>query len=565
MSHITNYKDFKFLYEKREASAREKITTGKKIEEFLKKSKYTYKPGSDSNVFVSFKTGKFESFIPPRNTDGVYKSPQGFYCFDMNMFKKRMFGDEEVSGENFNPINLKKSDDIISELGLGFANNNTNVADDGIDQFGFPRYLYLVRLKEGYKVLSRLSGRIKVEDPVKNLLRYYSHYFMKSDTSSKFDPKNKQDIGRLTLKEMLDYFKKKSNDLKEDIYESLIELIESVLNDKEDLHKIVYYFIKSFSETFGENKMFVRFTLICNSIGIDGFTQRKADGGFIHNTPDFQTLLLSRKSVDEIIIIDLIKDIRNDKYVSLSKDPEEMERIKKGKETGHFGDKNYRLPEKINKEKQERVISFMKQLKKGDFVKITAEKLDRLKKGYITMICQVIEPIDENNEIATKGVNLVERYNWSFNYDYNQFGFEKGAPRVDFKRPKPEYRPLITPFAVNGPDYAYWCYRKKEFEKSGISWEEYISKLPERYDSPSDKVLKSLDDLINKNDTYITQDIRPSIDINRLIAFSNSYLSAIHPHEGARISGPMTLSVYRGDLNKPIKVLRTEMANDIIK
>ncbi len=64
------------------------LTVAKKIVNFLKKHKYEYQPGKDSRIFMSFKTGDFDTIVPKVDLGGTqYSSPQGFYCFDMNVWK----------------------------------------------------------------------------------------------------------------------------------------------------------------------------------------------------------------------------------------------------------------------------------------------------------------------------------------------------------------------------------------------------------------------------------------------------------------------------------------------
>ena len=123
MKQILKFWDF--LLEAKKLEVEEGRRVGKRVVNFLKKSGFEYRgPSYDSNILINFKTGKYDSIIPPVALGGkLYQSPQGAYCFDLNAFKEKLFGDGEISPENLDIWYIVKDTDIISELGFGYGND----------------------------------------------------------------------------------------------------------------------------------------------------------------------------------------------------------------------------------------------------------------------------------------------------------------------------------------------------------------------------------------------------------------------------------------------------------
>ena len=556
-----------FILEKRDMQSRERVTVGRRICDFLEKSGYKHQQG-DSKVFVGFKTGDYESFIPPKELGGkLYQSPQGFYCYDMNGFKRRLFGDSPVAPDNFHPFFLDVSDDIISSFGFGYGNHNNKVDPAGLMSglSDIPRYLNIVRVKEDAVILTSRTGALKAQGPVMKLLRFYSHYLLKESKGDKFDPKDRRDIGPMSIIEMEKHFKDKSSSMKEDASEMVLWLVKELRSDSRDLHRKVYAFIKWMSKLISKDKMFIRFSLICRAVGIDGFTQRSDEGGFIHSDPPFQTVLLTRKCVQDKIVIDLRKDINVDEYVSKMKNPELAKKSLEEYKKNNTRSSLYKMPLKlISEDQRKRALSFMKQLKKGDFVKIgSIDESDGKGSGvYEAYLCEVVEPLgQESAKMETRCVRYLERYKHNFSKNLiDTFGLDVGNPLTFFfDRPRASEMPMLSAVTVNEEAFAYWVHRGKELKSKGLDFESYNAKLPSYYrvDKPIldfDKLLAGVDYLATVG-LYLTPE--------RLISFAKGHLSAMRGNFSFE-KGRMYLSVYRGDLSKPIKTMYSGLANDLI-
>lgn len=552
-----------YLLETRDLQSREPVTVGRRICDFLEKSGYKHQQG-DSKVFVGFKTGDYQSFIPPKELGGkLYKSPQGFYCYDMNGFKRRLFGDSPVAPDNFHPFFLDKPDDIISSFGFGYGNYDNKVDPAGLIGFdGIPRYLNIVRVKDDAVILTSHTGALKAHGPVMKLLRFYSHYLLKESNADKFDPKDRRDIGKMSIIEMEKHFKDKSSSMKEDASEMVLWLVKELRSDSRGLHRKVYAFIKWMSELIDKKKMFIRFSLICRAVGIDGFTQRRDEEGFIHSHPPFQTVLLTRRCVQDKIVIDLRKDIKVDEYVSKMKNPELAKKSREKDKIENRSSSTYKMPlNLIDEDQRKRAISFMRQLKKGDFVKIgSTDESDEGRGLYEAYLCEVVEPLgQESAEMETRCVRYLERYEHNVSEDLiDTFGLDVGNPLTfSFDRPRASEMPMLSAATVNGEAFAYWVHRGKELKAKGLDFKSYIAKLPSYY--RLDKPILDFDKLMSRDHiNTVCLDLTPE----RLVSFAKGYLCAMRQKYSFK-KGRMYLSVYRGDLSKPIKTMYSGMANEL--
>ena len=261
------------------------ITVAKKIVNFLKRHSYKYEPSKDSKIFVSFKTGDFDTIVPPKSKGlggQLYNSPQGLYCFDMNVFKKRLFGDEEIEASNFSSDNLIKSSNEVLDLGLGYGNHGNVVDAKNLWRDGIPRWLYFVKVKDDAVVISSDKNAIFFFEPLMNFLNNYLHYFLKDNESKSFDTNYKKPVSskKMSFEDYQSYFSQSSDKYKAGFIESLMNLLEAYDDDKERLDEIFYGFIVKCSELINSDKTYMIFTDICQDIGIDGFTQRKGQHTF---------------------------------------------------------------------------------------------------------------------------------------------------------------------------------------------------------------------------------------------------------------------------------------------
>jgi hypothetical protein len=584
MIHLNSF--LNFLSERRNIESRIKVTVANRIYNFLKESKYQYKPGSDSNVFTSFKTGDFETIIPSRDLGGKqYTSPQGFYCFDMNGFKERLFGEEEISPDTFNPDNLKKSSDTIRDLGLGYGNNGNVVDNENIwDEFGgIPRYLYFVRVKPGSLILSSNSTSLKFYDPLVKLIRFYSHNYLIDSKPEVFSPKDKKDIGQKSIKEYKQYFEENKDKYIESFVNRLMKLINSIGKDEKDLHIKMYNFILSCSSLIKEEKKYVRFNIICKSIGIDGFTQRRKDVGFIHSSPEFQTLLLTESCVDELMKIDLVKELKNDRYVTGEKTKLNLDsflaNIKPGdilldKNSSKFyrfdnidnfkerfgKSRNVKSTFKVELDKLIKVDlttskswKFIQKLKEGDYLKITTETEDKGEQDCIIIQIEKAQVVNDSQiDFDFQKRRFIEKFSWN---GYTNFYIDGKSKNISYpynlKKPDKE-TPLFDPAKVNGSAYVYWIQNKEELEKQGATWDTFIDEYEKK------KILYKLDDLFT-NREYKTDlnnfRLYDDLDLLSLItSFKNNYYVQVFNTSGSFMKKNMTLYLYRGDLSKPLEV-----------
>lgn len=312
-------KFWEFLLEAKNLEVEEGRRAGNRIVNFLKKSGFEYRgPSYDSNILINFKTGKYDSIIPPVALGGkLYQSPQGAYCFDLNGFKEKLFGDGEISPENLDIRNIVRDTDIIYELGFGYGNDERkNIKNlKGPETIGLglkevPRYMYLYKLREGANIFSRMTNNNKYYDPIRKLITYYSHLFKKDMNNPKFsinDKKENLEIKKLAPNDWINYFNKTKDGWNEKFLEALMKFLNSFKGNNRDpfLHMKLYNLVMECAKICEGNHYLV-FTVICNGIGICGFTQRRGEV-FIHDRPEFQTLLVNRKCVEDYDIIDLLE------------------------------------------------------------------------------------------------------------------------------------------------------------------------------------------------------------------------------------------------------------------
>lgn len=353
MGKILSYQDFR-IFEKESTQVQKSAQTesennvGRKIVKFLNKYGYKYQPGEDSKFFVSFKTGNYPTIVPPKDLGlggGHYSSPNGLYCFDMNYFKQRLFGDDEISIENFDHQNLTKKSDLIKSLCLGFENEHSVSADKKWKE-GIPRWLWIVKMKDNSTILSSKSEDNKVLKPLIELISNYSHYFLKTSNFNEFDPQNKKNIGINDLEKFKTFFEQNGDKYKPEFLKGMDskKVDSSMRNEMPGLFKgncagifntptdevEFYYFIKLCSEIIGGKDVFSLFTEICEAIGVDGFTQRGES--HLHIRPKNQTVLLSDNTVEEVLKIDLKEELKDVDLGEMSVSSAQIEEFKKESE-----------------------------------------------------------------------------------------------------------------------------------------------------------------------------------------------------------------------------------------
>ena len=592
MKYLKKYLNF---FEKRDISSREKITVSRRIVDFLEKYNFKYEGyNKDSNIFVSFKTGDFQTIIPSRKLGGSqYSSPQGFYCFDMNGFKKRLFGDDSISVENFSPDNLSRSSNEIVSLGLGYGNNDNKVESENIwdNLSGIPRYLYFVKIKDGSLILSSNSNSLKFYDPLKVLLKSYSHIFLKDNELNKFDPKDKKDNGldKKSFNELKNYFTEKKEKYNSNFIDGLLKLLKSIQKDEKNLHVIMYGFLMRCCYIISNDNVYVRFTLLCKSIGIDGFTQRRGEDDYIHTNPKFQTLLLTESCVDDLMKIDLKKELRTDQYVNREKNKINQDEFLKSLKSGDIlYDKKYytfyrfnnskELIEKanqhnINKNKKNYIDvdnlskvdlndndiwNFIKNIKSGDWIKIN-RNLDSnsYKKVSQSMIIQInnISNTDGviNFDIKGRIFDEIIVNNSSINYEVGEFKAVNKKYKYNFERKDSEH-PLFDPRTINEPIYSYWIENKESFKSKGIEFKDIID------DYYYDEVVNSLEDLFTNKKYQSYSNIVKIYDDMQLLTlltnFKSKYSERVFNKRNDFNKESMKLYYYtNGDIKKPYRVI----------
>lgn len=519
------FKFLEFLIEARDVQIEKKRSLGNQIVNFLKKNGFEYGgPGRDSNIFLSFKVNKFTSIIPPIKVGGVlYQSPHGVYCFDMNGFKEKLFGEGEISPENFNEFNIQKLTNDIDDLGFGFDNVDRNkVKSSAPTQTAgllggvrnVPRYLYIFKMKDGANIYSKMTNENKYYDPIKNLLVNYSHYFLKDNRENKFSIKNKKEnleIKKLAPKDWMNYFQKTKEKWNDEFIERLTSVLESLIGgkDQDRLHIKFYSFILGISKLFDNH--FVVFTLICNAIGVCGFTQRGGEGGFIHSAPDFQTVIVNTRCVEDYIIIDL-GDRSVDRLIRM------------------------RGVDKWNE--------FVDSLKEEDVVKDKKSGLLYRKQQLEKVSTSTLKDVREDSK---KGLDS----SWSLPSveDYEKISLEGNKVYNLVERFKPGDYLKIT-YSHRKKDSLTVCWEFEEITTNG-SMKDIKSKI---FVSKGDVSKKSLD-ISNLNYTENFPSFKIYDDL-RLYNILNLAIKGRKPNEF--VDYDVTIQIYRGDLDKPIKEINSK-------
>jgi hypothetical protein len=589
---------YTYFFEKRSLEQREKISVSHRIVDFLNKFSYKYGGvGKDSKIFVSFKTGDFETIIPSRSLGGKqYTSPQGFYCFDMNAFKQRLFGDDEISFDSFSSENLKRSNNIIGDLGLGYGNNGNSVASENIwDNFsGIPRYLYFVKAKDSSLILSSNSNALKFYDPMYKLMKLYSHNFLKDNESKVFDPKDKrgEELKNKSWAELQQFFTENRDKYKRGFINLSLDLMKSIEKDGESLHVRLYNLILSCCGMINDENTFVRFNLLCKSIGVDGFTQRVGEDSYIHPSPLYQTLLLTESCVEELMKIDLKTELRTDRYVDKEKAKQNWDEFTKDlkpddilydkknfkfyrfsyfdNSSSNIGSREVTVDDKdritkkfhykLNPEglvkvdlSDNKIWNFIKTLESGDWIKITS-KINEESLTCLIMQFKKVEVSENKINLETRSKKFIEKIisnNTHVNFAINN---ERKNPLFKYDiSTKDQETPLFNAQRVNPPEYKYWIDNKSELEKQGATWDTFIDEYDKR------GVVNSLEELFtNKEFTYDSNRARyidDDIDLlNFLTDFSNEYYHRVFFPSSDFTKQKMTLYLYRGNLDKPIKV-----------
>lgn len=591
MNLITKYT---YFLEKRNLEERESVSVSHRIVDFLNKFNYEYEGvREDSEIFVSFKTGDFETIIPSRSLGGSqYTSPQGLYCFDMNVFKQRLFGDDEISFDSFSALNLSRSNNIIVDLGLGYANNGNSVGRENLWN-GIPRYLYFVKVKNGSLILSSNSNALKFMDPMEKLLKLYSHNFLKDNESKVFDPKDKrgEELKNKSWNELKEYFTENSDKYKTGFTGSsdmkyrdnpLVDLMKSIDKDVNNLHVKFYSFLLSCCDLINNDNPYVRFNLLCKSIGVDGFTQRKGENSFIHPSPTYQTLLLTESCVEELMKIDLNTELKNDKYVTGEKNKKTWDSFVDSLKTGDvlynkglsrferfidsksfiFWDSdNYKhggKPNPLNYVKldlgKSKIWNFIKQLKSEDFIKITTDEKtggNSVTKKVLVIKFSNVEVSDNKVTFDTQTFSLYEvidnkKY---INFNINDQSYNK--PFYYNLKTNDRESPLFDLEKINPPEYKYWKDNKDDLEKKGATWDKFIDKYE------MDKIVNNIDDIFSKykRESRDGGNIEDDMSLLTLLTdFSNEYADRVFYDLKSLNKQEMTLYLYRGNLDKPIKL-----------
>jgi hypothetical protein len=204
----------------------------------------------------------------------------------------------------------------------------------------------------------------------------------------------------------------------------------------------------------------------------------------------------------------------------------------------------------INKNK---AWNFIKELKSGDYIKITKSENENNK--YDECIIIKINKVEIENDtkininVTHRKFNELKKWdggvifyingktqNPTFKYDLNDNGKEP---------------PLFDPMKINGVEYVYWIQNKSELEKQGATWDTFID------EHDKNKMVYKLEDLFtNKN--YNNSDARLYDDLdllNLITSFNNEYESRVFSRRRDYTKQHMILFLYSGDLNKPSKVL----------
>jgi hypothetical protein len=585
MKILKSYRDFQILLESHNFE-KQRITVGEKIVNFLKKHKFVYEGSrSDSDIFISFKTGDFETIIPKKTLGGtLYSSPQGFYSFDMNGFKQRLFGDDEISAENFNPKNLSRSSNVIEQLGLGYANHGNEVSPENIWSrwYSIPRYLHFVKVKDGSLILTSNSNSLKFYDPLEKLLNFYLHNFLKENESNIFDPNDKRDSGlsKKNWKELYSYFNENKSKYKSRFIDGLLSLFKSIEKDESELHSKMYYFIlNGCCQSINDNVIYMMFTDICRAIGIDGFTQRK-NNKFIHSLPEFQTLLLTDSCVEELMKIDLTTELRIDRDIFAEKSEKNLENflstLKKGdvlwnkKEQyfKRFENRDSLLKDNVGEKtpintddfvkvdlSNNKLWNFIKNLKSGDWIKITSLYLDTHRDKVLNCIIMQFNDVsfsDNRLKFEERGRVFLETVIYSSHINYTIDGKQINKQYKYNIDTKDRETPLFDPQRVSPPEYKYFMDNKSEFR--GLTIDEIISEFDNR------KVIHNLEELFT-SEQYAGQDnrvrIRDDMDLLRLLTnFTKEYAERVlNFRSDSYTKNDMTLYHYRGNLNQPIRVI----------
>lgn len=283
-----------------------------------------------------------------------------------------------------------------------------------------------------------------------------------------------------------------------------------------------------------------------------------------------QSVLLSDDCVEELMKVDLVKELPIDRYVSKMSNPS-IDSFASNLKPGDilFDKEKFRFIRfsdvmsfisDINVDgrrifKQDKIIKvdlsnnpiwkFINDLKDGDSIKIvsktnkdvscvkrTALFLPNINLSYKSK--RVGEYITKT-ETLKSGTNIDfyiqgQRFNFGFNYDISKDTRES---------------PFFDPELVSENILVYWNRNKEDLIKRGANWEEY---------SQDQDVFTSLDELFKKSSSRaIYDDMYLMTFLNK---FKEEYIDRVlETSPNSLVKGPMTLLLYRGDLSKPIKVI----------
>lgn len=387
-----NYLNY-LLQEKRNYKERDKVSKKSQIMNFLKG--WDYKPGHSSNVFVAFKTGDYETIIPPISLGGSkYTSPQGFYCFDMNALKDDLFGKDNPIEKRFIDVGSFYG---RSDFGLGYANDGGLKIKDNKMYRQLPRYLYFIKIKSTKKIISRAFNPQDIYGPFLHFLKYYGNQLIDNETKifslklKMTDEESKKlygdikfyDTSKKNLIVISDWFKANKDKYKN------VEHISYFLRypDAKDLYSNFYYLMLSLAQDISSDNQFIRVNLMFNACGVDGFTQW-SDNKYIHSDPENQTLLLNDSCILEKIKIDRAQnDFSGDINTRQKEDWVKNNDIKDGdwvkRGTKYINFKTKQDPDHIKQkksnqmnnlrklsEREQLIADFVNNMKIGDIIKI---------------------------------------------------------------------------------------------------------------------------------------------------------------------------------------------------
>ena len=198
-----------------------------------------------------------------------------------------------------------------------------------------PRYLYVLKTKKDAAILNNSQNDSVADYFFVRFVNWYSNHFQKNSIMTVFDPKKKIDLKLSNIQNVKDYFEKNKGNYNDDYIKYVLNYCNKItfgnnngFNPSSNVSQFVnfYNFIGAITDIIKkeshDNIIFIRMNVMFNAVGVDGFTQRKSDGLFIHK-PEYQTLLLNSHCVEDINIIDRKFGAEQEYVASMSDDEKE--------------------------------------------------------------------------------------------------------------------------------------------------------------------------------------------------------------------------------------------------